>query len=118
MTFTVAKLRNPERELPRAVALALGLTTALYVLISIGVFGTLTVDEAIGYGEIADRRGRATDARRRRLHAYGDRGADRDGRCDERDALRRAAGLTASLAEIGCFHLCSAPARGSAGMAA
>ena len=53
MTFTVAKLRNPERELPRAVALALGLTTALYVLISIGVFGTLTVDEAIGYGETA-----------------------------------------------------------------
>jgi amino acid transporter len=53
MTFTVAKLRDPERELPRAVALALGLTTALYVLIAIGVFGTLTVDEAIGYGETA-----------------------------------------------------------------
>jgi amino acid transporter len=35
------------------VALALGLTTALYVLISIGVFGTLTVDQAIGYGETA-----------------------------------------------------------------
>jgi amino acid transporter len=53
MTFTVASLRNPERELPRAVALALGLTTATYVLIAIGVFGTLTVDEAIGYGETA-----------------------------------------------------------------
>src|SRR4029450_369200 len=53
MTFTVARLRDPERELPRAVALALGLTTALYVLISIGVFGTLTVPEAIGYGETA-----------------------------------------------------------------
>jgi amino acid transporter len=53
MTFTVAKLRSPERELPRAVALALGLTTATYVLIAIGVFGTLTVDEAIGYGETA-----------------------------------------------------------------
>jgi amino acid transporter len=53
MTFTVAQLRDPERELPRAVALALGLTTALYVLIAIGVFGTLTVDEAIGYGETA-----------------------------------------------------------------
>jgi len=53
MTFTVARLRDPERELPRAVALALGLTTALYVLISIGVFGTLTVDQAIGYGETA-----------------------------------------------------------------
>jgi amino acid transporter len=53
MTFTVAKLRDPARELPKAVALALGLTTATYVLISIGVFGTLTVDEAIGYGETA-----------------------------------------------------------------
>jgi len=53
MTFTVANLRDPERELPRAVALALGLTTATYVLIAIGVFGTLTVPEAIGYGETA-----------------------------------------------------------------
>ncbi len=32
---------------------ALGVTTLLYVLISLGVFGTLTVDEAIGYGETA-----------------------------------------------------------------
>jgi amino acid transporter len=53
MTFTVANLRDPKRELPRAVALALGLTTATYVLIAIGVFGTLTVNEAIGYGETA-----------------------------------------------------------------
>ena len=53
MTFTVANLRHPARELPRAVALALGLTTATYVLIAIGVFGTLTVDQAIGYGETA-----------------------------------------------------------------
>ena len=53
MTFTVASLRDPARELPRAVTLALGLTTATYVLISIGVFGTLTVDQAIGYGETA-----------------------------------------------------------------
>ena len=53
MTFTVANLRDPERELPRAVALALGLTTITYVLISIAVFGTLTVDQAIGYGETA-----------------------------------------------------------------
>jgi amino acid transporter len=53
MTFTVASLRDPKRELPRAVTLALGLTTATYVLISIGVFGTLTVDQAVGYGETA-----------------------------------------------------------------
>ena len=53
MTFTVSSLRDPKRELPRAVTLALGLTTATYVLIAIGVFGTLTVDQAIGYGETA-----------------------------------------------------------------
>jgi amino acid transporter len=53
MTFTVAKLRDPERELPRAVALALGLTTALYVLIAIGVFGTLTAPGGIDCGETA-----------------------------------------------------------------
>jgi len=53
MTFTVSSLRDPEHELPRAVALALGLTTVTYVLIAIGVFGTLTVDQAIGYGETA-----------------------------------------------------------------
>jgi amino acid transporter len=53
MTFTVANLRDPERELPKAVALALGLTTVTYVLIAIGVFGTLTVNQAIGYGETA-----------------------------------------------------------------
>ena len=53
MTFTVGRLRDPRRELPRAVALALGLTTVTYVLIALGVFGTLSVDEAIAYGETA-----------------------------------------------------------------
>ena len=51
--FTVGDLRDPARELPRAMVLALGLTTATYVLIALGVFGTLTVDQAIGYGETA-----------------------------------------------------------------
>jgi amino acid transporter len=32
---------------------ALGITTLLYVLIALGVFGTLTVDAVIGYGETA-----------------------------------------------------------------
>jgi amino acid transporter len=53
MTFAVGNLRNPGRELPRAMLLALGVTTTTYVLIALGVFGTLTVDEAIGYGETA-----------------------------------------------------------------
>ncbi|MGH2636397.1 MAG: APC family permease [Gaiellaceae bacterium] len=102
MTFTVAKLRDPERELPRAVALALGLTTVTYVLIAIGVFGTLTVDEAIGYGETA-----IAEAARPTLGDAGftlmaiaaliaTAGATNG-------TLFGAAGLTASLAKIGQF---------------
>jgi amino acid transporter len=53
ITFTVAHLADPARELPRATMLALGLTTLTYVLISIGVLGTLTVEETIRYGETA-----------------------------------------------------------------
>jgi amino acid transporter len=53
MTFTVGSLANPRIELPRAMVLALGLTTVTYVLISVSVFGTLTVDETIRYGETA-----------------------------------------------------------------
>jgi amino acid transporter len=53
LTFAAGDLRNPTRELPLAMYAALGITTALYILISLGVFGTLTVDEAIGYGETA-----------------------------------------------------------------
>jgi amino acid transporter len=53
ITFTVGDLSDPARELPRAMYLALGVTTILYVLIALGVFGTLTVPEVIGYGETA-----------------------------------------------------------------
>ena len=53
ITFAAGDLRDPARELPRAMYLALGVTTVLYVLISFGVFGTLTVPEVIGYGETA-----------------------------------------------------------------
>jgi amino acid transporter len=102
MTFTVDKLRDPERELPRAVLLALGLTTATYVLISIGVFGTLTVDQAIGYGETA-----IAEAARPSLGDAGftlmavaaliaTAGATNG-------TLFGSAGLTASLAELGQF---------------
>jgi amino acid transporter len=53
ITFAVGDLRDPARELPRAMYLALGVTSVTYVLISVGVFGTLTVDEVTGYGETA-----------------------------------------------------------------
>jgi amino acid transporter len=102
MTFTVASLRNPERELPRAVALALGLTTATYVLIAIGVFGTLTVDEAIRHGETA-----IAEAARPTL---GDAGCTRMAVAAliatagaTNGTLFGAAGLTSSLAEIRQF---------------
>jgi amino acid transporter len=53
ITFAAGDLRDPARELPRAMYGALGLTTLLYVLIALGVFGTLTVTEVVGYGETA-----------------------------------------------------------------
>jgi amino acid transporter len=53
ITFAAGDLRHPDRELPLAMYAALGVTTFLYLLISLGVFGTLTVEEAIGYGETA-----------------------------------------------------------------
>ena len=53
ITFAAGDLRDPGRELPVAMYAALGVTTVLYILISIGVFGTLTAEQAIGYGETA-----------------------------------------------------------------
>jgi amino acid transporter len=53
VSYTAGDLPDPRRSLPRAMFLALGITTALYVLISIGVFGTLTVDEVIANGDTA-----------------------------------------------------------------
>ena len=53
ITFAAGDLREPARELPQAMYGALGVTTALYLLIALGVFGTLTVEEVVGYGETA-----------------------------------------------------------------
>ena len=53
ITFAAGDLRDPARELPKAMYGALGVTTVLYILISLGVFGTLTVEEVVGYGETA-----------------------------------------------------------------
>jgi len=53
ITFAVGDLRDPAHDLPRAMYQALGITTAVYVLIALGVFGTLTVAEVIRYGETA-----------------------------------------------------------------
>jgi amino acid transporter len=47
ITFTAKDLRDPGRELPWAIYLALGMATVIYVAVSLGVFGTLTVDEVV-----------------------------------------------------------------------
>ena len=53
ISFTGGDLPDPAKNLPRAMYLALGITTALYVLIALGVFGTLTVDEVLANGDTA-----------------------------------------------------------------
>ena len=53
ISFAAGDLEDPQRGLPRAMYGALGVTATLYVLISFGVFGTLSVEEVIGYGETA-----------------------------------------------------------------
>jgi amino acid transporter len=53
VTFTAKDLRQPSRELPRAMFLAIGIAAVIYVAIAIGVFGTLTVDEVIAAGATA-----------------------------------------------------------------
>jgi amino acid transporter len=53
ITFTAKDLADPARQLPRAMFLALGIATTLYVAVSLGVFGTLPVDEVISSGGTA-----------------------------------------------------------------
>jgi amino acid transporter len=53
ITFTAGDLRDPSHDLPRAMTYALGVTSLVYVLIAVGVFGTLTTTQVIGYGETA-----------------------------------------------------------------
>ncbi|MGY1592466.1 APC family permease [Geodermatophilus sp. SYSU D00708] len=53
ITFTAKDLADPARQLPRAVYLALGIATAVYVAVALGVFGTLTVEEVVASGGTA-----------------------------------------------------------------
>jgi amino acid transporter len=53
VTFTAKDLREPSRELPRAMYLAIGIATVIYVAIALGVFGTLTVEDVIAAGATA-----------------------------------------------------------------
>jgi amino acid transporter len=53
VTFTAKDLADPSRQLPRAMAIAIGLATVIYVAVAVGVFGTLTVAEVIESGPTA-----------------------------------------------------------------
>ena len=53
ISFAAGDLKNPEHDLPRAMYVALGSTTLLYVAIALGVFGTLTVADVVHYGPTA-----------------------------------------------------------------
>jgi amino acid transporter len=53
ITFTAKDLADPAHQLPKAVYLALGIATVVYVAVAIGVYGTLTVDEVISSGGTA-----------------------------------------------------------------
>jgi amino acid transporter len=53
ITFTAKDLAKPSRQLPRAMFLALGIATVIYIAIALGVFGTLTVEKVIASGGTA-----------------------------------------------------------------
>lgn len=53
ITFTAKDLSNPAKQLPRAIYLALGIATTVYVAVALGVFGTLTADEVVAAGSTA-----------------------------------------------------------------
>jgi amino acid transporter len=53
ITFTAKDLAKPARQLPRAMYLALGIATVIYVAIALGVFGTLSVEKVISSGGTA-----------------------------------------------------------------
>ena len=53
VTFTAKDLAEPNRQLPRAMFLALGIATVIYIAVALGVFGTLTVSEVIASGGTA-----------------------------------------------------------------
>ena len=50
---TAESIADPAKSVPRATYLALLISGGLYVLISLGVYGTLTVDEVIASGDTA-----------------------------------------------------------------
>jgi amino acid transporter len=53
ISFVGGDIKNPKKNMPRAMYLSIGLTLLLYVALAIGVFGTLTVEEVIKNADTA-----------------------------------------------------------------
>ncbi|NOR88901.1 MAG: amino acid permease [Anaerolineales bacterium] len=53
VVFSAGDLSNPKKELPRAVYLSILVAGAIYIAVSIGVMGVMTVDEVIASGATA-----------------------------------------------------------------
>jgi amino acid transporter len=53
ISFVGGDIENPKINMPRAMYISLGFTVVLYVALSLGVFGTLTVDEVIANADTA-----------------------------------------------------------------
>ena len=53
VTFTARDLADPVHQLPRAMAIAIGIAATIYIAVSLGVFGTLTVPEVVAAGPTA-----------------------------------------------------------------
>ena len=89
ISFTGGDLPDPKKNLPRATYLALAVTTALYVLVAIGVFGTLSVQEVIANGDTALAVAAKPSLGAGRLRDDGRRGHARDLFIGQRQHLRR-----------------------------
>lgn len=53
ITFTAKDLPSPSTQLPKAMFLALGIATVVYIAIALGVFGTLSVEKVVSSGPTA-----------------------------------------------------------------
>jgi len=53
VTFTAKDLKDPSRQLPRAMTIAIGLAAVIYIAVSLGVLGTLGVEKVIAAGPTA-----------------------------------------------------------------
>jgi amino acid transporter len=53
IAFTGGDIKDPARNMPRAMYISLGFTLVLYVALSIGVFGILSVEEVIANADTA-----------------------------------------------------------------